>query len=221
MYTCSKSLLLAHPEIGHIMVSFEKIEKGEFNYMGFDGNGNAFYIVASGSVHEIFDANIEKTISIDELLCFSKVLITKNNEIFSLWGFSFDEIGLSNDNIFPFETLHFDKEIFIIKNNYKFSLYYIGEGVNGDFDNSDPDDTPLLRYSIDEWHDGAWQSIENTSYCTQLPCSINLITAYAALEHIADKVIPFFNSNSSHKRICEQMSWIHEKLVEYSPQKKV
>ena len=45
----------------------------------------------------------------------------------------------------------------------------IGEGICGDYNPEDPDDHPLLRFSVSILLDGQWEAVEDASYCTQMP----------------------------------------------------
>jgi hypothetical protein len=84
----------------------------------------------------------------------------------------------------------------------------IGEGLSGDYDPDDPTDTPLLRFSIDERNDvGEWCDVNNASYCTQLPATINEAMGQYALDYIIQNVANPITSGT-HKRICEKLSWL-------------
>ena len=45
---------------------------------------------------------------------------------------------------------------------------HIGEGYNGDYDPADPTDDELLRFTVQQLHDGNWHDVECGSYCTHL-----------------------------------------------------
>ena len=40
----------------------------------------------------------------------------------------------------------------------------IGEGICGDYNPEDPDDIPLLRFSVSILLDGQWEAVEDASY---------------------------------------------------------
>ena len=43
-----------------------------------------------------------------------------------------------------------------------------GEGVDGCYDPSDPNDIPLMRFNVDALIDGEWTGLDDASYCTQI-----------------------------------------------------
>ena len=74
------------------------------------------------------------------------------------------------DNIGP--------DVELIRDSIKVELEWIGEGWDGDYQEDDPEDDPLLRFTFyrkDAMAIAGWDQIDDTSYCTQL---------------IADKVSP-------------------------------
>tara|TARA_Y100000310_G_C20578932_1_gene761966 strand:+ start:833 stop:1198 length:366 start_codon:yes stop_codon:yes gene_type:complete len=92
---------------------------------------------------------------------------------------------------------------------FRVELESIGEGYNGDFDPSDPDDVELLRFSVDqrETLDDDWTGVENSSYCTELPVDIDDTIAEKALTHIIN-VAGDALREGTHKRLCGELSWI-------------
>jgi hypothetical protein len=54
---------------------------------------------------------------------------------------------------------------------FRLEMEWIGEGIQGEYDNSDPKDVPLLRFQLLKWNEGyhEFECIEDTSYCTQIP----------------------------------------------------
>jgi hypothetical protein len=96
------------------------------------------------------------------------------------------------------------KEIEVICGDKRVTWEYIGEGNEGDYNPDDPEDTPLLRFSCDKMVDGAWEGMENASYCTQMPINSSrrdlLIAAGIILEAI--------DTDASYKRDLERLSWL-------------
>jgi hypothetical protein len=105
------------------------------------------------------------------------------------------------------------------------TLEWIGEGFSGDYDPDDPDDLPLLRYSVyrryrdneeypegifdlDALEDGEWMACNNASYCTQLKVTDDrtmlLEAANRLVAHISQGVI----DKARQKRLYEYLSWI-------------
>jgi hypothetical protein len=99
------------------------------------------------------------------------------------------------------------------RSDIKATLSWIGEGVMEDYDPSDPKDEPLLRFDLDVLEDGVWSEVDNGSYCTQLN-ALNMTDELTdkALKLILSKVDSAIHANS-HKRICEELSWINIDFV--------
>ena len=100
-------------------------------------------------------------------------------------------------------------DIEVIKDNIRLVWEDIGEGWSGDYNADDPDDTPLLRFSVD-WRDadGDWVGLNDASYCTGLPID----TDPAKLREYADSIIASLNSTkeqpTEYKRTLERWSWL-------------
>ena len=83
-------------------------------------------------------------------------------------------------------------------------LEHIGEGWSGDYDPDDPKDQPLLRFDVylnDE-------PLDDASYCTQLPDTLDDTTRGKALRYLMDQVKDPAESGHSIKKLCERLSWI-------------
>ena len=94
-------------------------------------------------------------------------------------------------------------------------LDYSGEGYHGDYDPSDEDDKPLLRYSIEQKIEGEWQWLKNASYCTDLTTDLTKEQAKDALLYLAKKAHPSIEKGY-WKRVCEELSWVSIKDVSSS-----
>lgn len=84
----------------------------------------------------------------------------------------------------------------------------IGEGWNGEYDPDDPDDTPLLRFTVMKFYQtndfgGQWVEVDDGSYCTQMPVDTDEAILYRALELILDAA-----EEPSPKRAFEELSWM-------------
>lgn len=108
---------------------------------------------------------------------------------------------------------------------YKVEWVFIGEGWNGDYDDTNPDDTALMRfdtyqlrtdYCVDERHESPcklpcdacsdecdlWVEFEDGSYCTQTPYDTPDGVLVALAQLMADKI-----ADHPTRRTCEEMSW--------------
>lgn len=117
-----------------------------------------------------------------------------------------------------FETIYVYSEDGLVR----VDLDWIGEGIDGDYDENDSKDVPLLRYGVsrkftkecenhEEFQDGEigeWFDIEDSSYCTQLnataPREQLIEAAQFILAHVEDNVKYF----QRQKRLYEMLSWI-------------
>ena len=59
-----------------------------------------------------------------------------------------------------------DEAVSYTKGNYRIELAYIGEGYEGDYDENDKDDEPLLRADLYRKEDGEWFDEPEASCCT-------------------------------------------------------
>jgi hypothetical protein len=84
----------------------------------------------------------------------------------------------------------------------------IGEGLDGDFDEADPDDVALLRFYVSRRVNGDWESVDDASYCTRMPVGTDKATLRAGLLSIMGSVFDGALSGSSVKRVAEGLSWM-------------
>lgn len=84
----------------------------------------------------------------------------------------------------------------------------LGEGQDGDFDESDPDDTNLLRFDVFRKEGGRWTEVPDGSFCTRMPAQTERVVLKRALVHIMDRIHSDVVSSGRAKRACEHLSWI-------------
>lgn len=94
-------------------------------------------------------------------------------------------------------------------------LVDIGEGVNGNYNEDDAEDMPLLRFYVSRQEDGEWQEV--ASYCTNLSSEINDDTQQTALVYLMDRFYEPVKEGQSIKRLAEEMSWMEERWFTESP----
>ena len=94
--------------------------------------------------------------------------------------------------------------IIVSKENVSVELEHIGEGFNGDYDETDPDDKPLLRFTVllDD------SQIDDASYCTALSDDISDEDKKKVASYILDMVYDDTIRGYSIKKICERLSWV-------------
>lgn len=89
-------------------------------------------------------------------------------------------------------------------------LEYIGEGYNGDYDPNDPEDEPLLRFTLIDVSDGDWNPVDDASYCTTISA---YTTPIELRENVAKRILNAYltSDRSKWKRLGEQLSYIDTK----------
>ena len=109
-----------------------------------------------------------------------------------------------------------DECVDLISGNVKVEIEWIGEGLEGDYYDDDPEDIPLLRFSVYRREEGGeWEAVDDSSYCTQLSATVHPDTARRAVEYIMTWVKESLDGDHSIKKICERLSWIDEDTLRY------
>jgi len=104
----------------------------------------------------------------------------------------------------------------LIRGNLRIEWENIGEGYNGDYDDTNPDDVNLLRFYVSQ-RDTAnceFEDIDSASYCTLFPANTTDAQQMQALEFMMDKIYPVWISGDSIKRITERLSWISPQNIQ-------
>lgn len=127
-------------------------------------------------------------------------------------------------------NLNFERiEVFSEDGLVRVDLDWEGEGLDGDYDGTDPDDVPLLRYGVsrkftneckddrfyfltgEDFHGrkiGEWVYVEDSSYCTQLPIDAPREQLIDAAQFILSYVESGVRDLQREKRMYETLSWI-------------
>ena len=120
----------------------------------------------------------------------------------------------------------------------KVVLEYIGEGNSGDYQPDDPDDKPLLRFSVYrryypgkpinpyfadditpvEFKDalGGWRPVTDGSYCTLLTTSLPRRLVHKAARIILEAVQEDISCEYRCKRRMEELSWLDDDEIRSS-----
>ena len=109
----------------------------------------------------------------------------------------------------------------------KVTLEYIGEGVDGDYDEDNPDDVPLLRVSLSRKNDGHenledvaehdnddWWAVTDGSYCTMLPATTDRELLKKAAKVMLKKVQKGLSACVRNKRLYESLSYFDLENIE-------
>lgn len=86
-------------------------------------------------------------------------------------------------------------------------LGYIGEGMSGDYNPSDPADVPFLRVDALDLTVEGKRSDQDTSFCTLLPITVPLEVLQSVCRHIATTLFEL----PTWSRKMEEFSWLDEK----------
>lgn len=102
----------------------------------------------------------------------------------------------------------------LIKDNVMVEWTELGEGIDGDYNPDDPEDTELLRFDVSQLVNGEWEAIDDASYCTQVPVSATPEQKAKGLQLIMDEVYEWASQGYSIKKLCERLSWISLESIE-------
>lgn len=125
-------------------------------------------------------------------------------------------------------TVKFEEiDVFSEDGIVKINLEWIGEGINEDYHENDPDDIPLLRYSVyrrvtkdckknaedlcsdfEAYDFGEWMEVDDSSYCTQLSALEDRDVLIKAAQFILDYVKDGVLNLKREKRLYELLSWV-------------
>ncbi len=98
------------------------------------------------------------------------------------------------------------EEVIVDHFDLRLEWEYIGEGVSGDYNPDDPDDIPLLRFTISRVAtplSGEYEPVEDASYCTM----VRITTPRQVLWGAGKAILQAFSNNEDSK-LLEQLSWI-------------
>jgi hypothetical protein len=125
-------------------------------------------------------------------------------------------------------TIEFENiEVFSEDGLIRVDLEWNFEGIDGDYDASDPDDIPLLRYAVyrkftkdcknnaerlcsdfRRFNIGEWMEVDDSSYCTQLSALENRDSLIEAAQFILAYVQSGVRDFNREKRLYELLSWV-------------
>lgn len=95
----------------------------------------------------------------------------------------------------------------LVKDKVRVELITIGEGLHGDYNADDPEDVELLRFYVEKKDDNEmFNPIEDGSYCTLLPASLDREDKMKALHLLMDVFYEPVMKDQSIKKLGERMS---------------
>lgn len=90
------------------------------------------------------------------------------------------------------------------------SFSYIGEGYNGDYDSTDPEDAPLLRFDVEQMSFATeeWQYLESRCTCIPVDSSDDHVREMA--EKMAREIVDFMvdHPNDSISHLCDKFTYL-------------
>ena len=84
----------------------------------------------------------------------------------------------------------------------------IGEGLSGDYNEDDPRDIELMRFTVLRSVGAEWEQVEDASYCTQIPVDTDAPTLARLLSYLFGEVYGPVSEGASVRRLCERLSWL-------------
>ena len=106
--------------------------------------------------------------------------------------------------------LAYEEELELVKDNVKVIWENIGEGHCGDYDETDPEDENLLRFTVYVNEDGEWKEVDDSSYCTMVTADTGNEKLMELLNILMDEFynVLHYDTCCSVKKLGERMSWI-------------
>ena len=106
----------------------------------------------------------------------------------------------------------------LIRGDVRIEWEWIGEGVDGDYQEDDPYDEPLLRFSVSKrieknYLGQEWEQCDDASYCTLLSIHTDRDTLSQALTYLMNEFYEPVTEGHSIKKLGERMSWIDLKWI--------
>ena len=112
------------------------------------------------------------------------------------WMFADSDVGKKRGNVMAIKKTVVNQDVSARNNNFEIQLVYIGEGYNGNYDENDPEDDPLIR--VDLWDveelDNYGDCIEST--CTTIPATMEINEA----NELAKKILMRIKKKDLNKR---------------------
>lgn len=121
-----------------------------------------------------------------------------------------------------------EPDVWVGRDRLAVELAHVGEGWEGEYDADNPDDEPLLRFSVlGQTLDGEWVALDRTSYCTGLSAHAAWEVRLAAAAQVFNEVAPLLSpgpgeeiteeTGQNAKRTCQDLSRLNEKELEPLP----
>jgi|LauGreDrversion4_2_1035121.scaffolds.fasta_scaffold31314_2 hypothetical protein len=97
----------------------------------------------------------------------------------------------------------------LTRGNVRIEWSNLHEGLDGDYDQENPDDVNVLRFDVFKFdsRDSDWHPIDDGSYCTRVPATTGHDVLTQILTSFMDYIYDDVSAHGKAKRKCEQLSW--------------
>lgn len=96
------------------------------------------------------------------------------------------------------------------RDGVRVAFEWIGEGWSGDYNPDDPEDEPLLRFTVYRRDGDELVDVDSGSYCTAVSALTNRDVVIRLALAILDRVEDHARAGQSIRRITEELSWLDE-----------
>ena len=121
-----------------------------------------------------------------------------------------------------------ETDVWIGRGRLAVELAHVGDGWEGEYDAGNPDDEPLLRFSVlGQTLEGDWIALDRASYCTGLSATAPWEVRLAAPAQVFNEVAPLLapgpgediteDTGQNAKRTCQDLSRLNEQELEPLP----
>lgn len=97
-------------------------------------------------------------------------------------------------------------DIEITDGDIRVQLTWAGEGLNGEWDDTDHD-RPLIRFYVVRLVDGGWEDVDDASYCTQIDVRSRRGQLEAFARTILTQVAGPLRAGEPVGSLCAELSW--------------
>ena len=96
----------------------------------------------------------------------------------------------------------------LIRGDVKVEFEDIGEGMSGDYNPKDKNDSALLRLTVWEKINDEWEPVDDGSVCTLVEANNSPARLKMLLQLVMSRVFEPLTNGKSIKKIVELLSWI-------------
>jgi len=105
----------------------------------------------------------------------------------------------------------FEGDNALVRGGVRVAWEDLGEGLDGEYNEDDPNDVPLLRFNVyrRDSATAAWEEVEHASYCTRMPAEAGSVAKRRGLEILMNRFYDAVVADDGEaENIAEELSWI-------------